>query len=397
VQSPEQKEKQKRERALFWKHYREWFPELFGKKSFLRGARAGYYDMSRGFLYKLQCDASVILRVGERLTRVAPVTEFQMLDTTTDILEELVRAPWTRGLQKIGLGGGWGSIEPNYECLTEGENFVELRDLAMTSGWLDRAGAKRIASAKLFPKLENLYFGPYSDDDAPAALFGGKTFTGLRSLDLSGGGRAISGHPMPGLKQICESRALNSLKSFDMGWRPTKGLAEVLTKSTFWRGLEELDLLRNNLNNDDLAAFLKAPPSKLRRLDLDDNKITAKGAKLLAEHPALAKLTELNLSRNKIGDTGFAALVKSPHARNLQKLSVSSCGFGLAGVTALAESPSVANLRELSIYSNTLDLACARLLAESPHLANLEYLSVSGMTATAKKLLKARFGAHVSL
>src|SRR5262245_53611857 len=50
TEPPEHKEKEKRSRELFWKHYREWFPELFGKKNFHRGARAGWYDMERGFL-----------------------------------------------------------------------------------------------------------------------------------------------------------------------------------------------------------------------------------------------------------------------------------------------------------------------------------------------------------
>ncbi|MCI0704334.1 MAG: TIGR02996 domain-containing protein [Planctomycetia bacterium] len=395
--SKEKEDARKRARQLFAKYYREWFPELFGKKNILRGARAGWHDMDRGFLYKLQCDYSKILKVGERLTQHAPITEFQLLDVTTSGLEEFMRVPWTRRLRKVGLGSEWGSIEPNYESLADGTHFAELRDLAICDGWLDTASAKRIATAKLFPKLERFYFGSYSTDEAPAALFSGKTFTGLRNLDLSGGGSSPSDSPMPGLKQICESRTLKSLKSFNMGWRPTKGLAEMLTKSTFWRGLEELDLLRNNLNNDDLATFLNTP-SKLRILKLNDNKITAKGAKMLAEHPAFAKLTTLDLSSNKIGDTGFAAVVKSPNARNLRKLEVSDCGFGLAGITALAESPYMANLRELWMSSNDIDLKGAKLLAESPHLANIEFLYLgSGLTPTAKKALKAKFGNRVSL
>ena len=379
VLPPEWKERQKRARSLFAKHYREWFPELFGRKNLLRGVR-GSPQMSRGFPYKLQGNSDKIISVGQRLVQLAPFIEFQLLDMTSRGLQQLVGAPWAGGLQELGLGGGYGSSQPDWAALADGTHFASLRDLAITFGWIDRAGAERVAAANPFPKLERFYFGTYSSDDAPGALFSGTTFTGLRSLHLSGGGRKSSNSPMPGLKEVCESRALVSLKAFDMSWRPTPGLTAMLTSSTFWPDLEELDLLRkelwrcwwnwrsrfwpdleeldllrNGLGDDDLAAMLNTS-SKLRRIELDDNKITAKGAVLLAEHPVLANITTLDLSRNAIGDTGVTALANSPHARNLQKLAVSTCGFGLAGITALAESPHLANLCELRMHSNALDL-----------------------------------------
>jgi uncharacterized protein (TIGR02996 family) len=393
---PEQKVKQERARALFAKHSRDWFPELFGRKNILRGAR-GSPQMARGFPYKIQCRSAKVLEVGERLMQLAPLTELHLGDLTSWGLKRLVGAPWTGRLRRIGLSGGYGSSEPDWAALAGGTHFTDLRDLAISFGWIDRPAAARVAAANPFPKLERFYFGTYSSDDAPAALFSGPAFTGLRSLDLSGGGRSLSDSPMPGLKELCQSRALGSLKAFDMGWRPTPGLTAMLTSSTFWPGLEELDLLRNHLGDRDLAAMLNTP-SKLRRLELDDNKLTAKGAELLAEHPALANITTLDLSRNAIGDRGVAALVNSPRARNLQKLQISTCGFGLAGVTAIAESPHLANLRELSMHSNGLDLKGARLLAASPHLANLDRLYLGGgLTASARKALKERFGDRVSV
>jgi uncharacterized protein (TIGR02996 family) len=392
---PERKAKHERARALFVKHYRDWFPELLGRKNILRGAR-GRPQMARGFPYKLQCRYPKVLEVGDRLVQLAPLTELQLLELTSAGLKRFVGAPWTLGLRTVGLSGGYGSSQPDWAALADGTHFAQLRDLALSFGWLDRAGAARIAAASLFPKLEQFHFGSYSSDDTPAALFGGTTFTGLRSLALSGGTK-LSDSPMPGLKEVCESRALCSLRAFRMGWRPTPGLTGMLTSSTFWTGLEELDLLRNHLGDDDLAAMLRTP-GKLRRLELDDNKLTARGAQLLAEHPALADLTTLDLSRNAIGDAGIVALANSPRARNLQKLEVSECGFGLAGVQALADSPHLANLRELRMHSNGLDLKGARLLAASPHLANLNWFYIGGgPTATARKVLTDRFGDRVSL
>jgi uncharacterized protein (TIGR02996 family) len=384
-------EARRRARQLFAKHYRDWFPELYGKKNILRGGRA-YLDAARGFPYRLLCESQKLLDVGERLMQLAPITEVEFRDFADWHLTRLVKSPWVAGFRDLNLSGY--SDAPNWAPLADCPYFTELTELVPYGGYLHKSGAGRIAAADPFPKLCRLSLSRGIADDALGALFGGKAFKSLHELRLS---CAESGKPIPGLKAVFESRALRSLKSFDMGWHPTPDLTAMLTTSTFWRGLEELDLLRNNLDNDDLAMMLTAP-SKLRRLELDDNKITATGAKLLAEHPAFAKITTLDLSRNKIGDRGVTALVTSPRAKNLRKLDVSSCGFGPAGFTAVAESPHLANLRELWLSSNDIDLKSARALAASPHLADIDYLYIRGrLTAAAKKALRERFGDRVSL
>src|SRR5262245_37728201 len=86
---PEQKEKDARARKLFAKHYRDWFPELYGKKNILRGVR-GTPQLSRGFPSKLQGKSDKIISIGERLTQLAPMTELQLLDVTTSGLKQFV-------------------------------------------------------------------------------------------------------------------------------------------------------------------------------------------------------------------------------------------------------------------------------------------------------------------
>jgi uncharacterized protein (TIGR02996 family) len=384
-------EAQKRARQLFAKHCRDWFPELYGRKNILRGGR-GYPDMARGFPYRLLCESAKLLEVGERLMQLAPITEVEFRSFDDGDLRRLVRAPWVQGFRDLNLSGY--SNAPDWTPLADCPYFRELTEIVPYGGYLNKAGAARIAAANPFPKLRRFSVTMSIDAVALATLFGGPAFTGLRELRLSD---TQSSGPIPGVKGVCESAALASLKVFEMRWHPTRGLTAMLTSSTFWPGLEELDLLRNNLGNDDLARMLNTP-SKLRRLELDDNKITSKGAKLLAEHPALENVTVLDLSRNAIGDAGVAALVNSPRARNLQKLEISTCGFGLKGVTAIVESPNLANLRQLFMHSNALDLKGARLLAAAPQLAKLDWLYIGGgLTATAKKVLKERFGDRVSL
>src|SRR4051812_26470093 len=49
-----------RARQLFAKHYKDWFPELYGRKSILRGVR-GSPSMGRGFPYRLLCESGRLL------------------------------------------------------------------------------------------------------------------------------------------------------------------------------------------------------------------------------------------------------------------------------------------------------------------------------------------------
>jgi len=65
-------EARKRARQLFAKHYRNWFPELYGRKKILRGGRA-YLDIARGFPSRLLCESAKLLDVGKRL----PITKVE--------------------------------------------------------------------------------------------------------------------------------------------------------------------------------------------------------------------------------------------------------------------------------------------------------------------------------
>ena len=388
--SQQKQDARKRAVGLFNHHSREWFPELFGRKNVLRGAR-GRPDMGRGFPYRLLCDAGKLLDVGERLMQLAPIVEVEFRDIGVNDLRRLVRAPWVQGFRRLNLSGY--SNTPDWAALAECPYLTRLDELVPHGGYLEVAGAARVAAADPVPNLRRLSVSFRVGDDGLAALFGGAAFAGLRKLSLSSAG-SDRPYGIGGVRAVCGSPALSGLTAFDLRLRPMPDLTRTLTGATFWPGLEDLDLLRNGLGDDDLVALLK-PRTPLRRLEFQDNEVTARGAVRLAEHAAFAGLTVLNLSGNPIGDAGLTALVASPHARNLRSLDVSRCHFGPSAVAALAESPHLTNLRELWVYGNELGLKAARALCASPHLGGLTYLYVGSVTATAKKELKARFGAAV--
>jgi uncharacterized protein (TIGR02996 family) len=386
----ENKPARDRARKLFVKYADVWFPELFSRKNILRGT-GGSPDMRRGFPYRLLARAAPLLNIGERLMQLAPLTEVEFRDMTNSIVERFVKAPWVRGIRELNLSGF--DIPPtDWSPLADCLYLTETVELAPYGGTIPATGAARIAAANPFPKLQCLSLGAKVTDTALAQLFGGIAFTGLRTLKLSS---QRSSFGLKGIEAIAASKALAGLKGFDLPWHPIRNVLPALTKARFWSGLESLEMLRCGLTDKDVALLVRNPPP-LRVLDLDDNKLTAKSALLIAESPLLATLTDLDLSRSKIGDKGVKALVSSPSARNLRSLDLSGSGCGVEGIPAIAESPYMANLRELRIYNNYIDLKGARALAASPYLSGLTHLSVGSVTATAKKVLRERFGAAMS-
>ena len=122
-----------------------------------------------------------------------------------------------------------------------------------------------------------------------------------------------------------------NLGSTNLGIEVAKALAEICLPD-----LSELDLSCCNLGDEGMlyvAELLKR--SKIKRLNLDGNRITSNGIEKIA--PFLSKISVLSLSLNKIGTKGLELLLQAKP--NLVDLNI--CG-GEANV--LAESP----LKDLS-------------------------------------------------
>lgn len=133
--------------------------------------------------------------------------------------------------------------------------------------------------------------------------------------------------PAETLAQIRENK--ESLKTLDLS---NKGLTvedirllvDALQTNSY---LTELDLALNQLG-DDSAKLLAA--TRIHDLNLNDNSITAAGAKDLATN---AHLSILNIANNELFDEGAIALASNPH---LRKLNLSKNSIGPKGAKALA-------------------------------------------------------------
>ncbi|XP_077101927.1 NACHT, LRR and PYD domains-containing protein 12-like isoform X3 [Siphateles boraxobius] len=217
-------------------------------------------------------------------------------------------------------------------------------------------------------------------------------------------------------------RSNSHLRELDLSWNKIEngglrllsdGLKDPLCK------LEKLTLINCEIKTEGCAALTSAlrSNSHLRELDLSENKIGAKGLKLLSDglkdpHCKLEKLTlryceitdegcaalasalrsnshlrELDLSWNKIGDGGLTLLsvgLKDPHCK-LEKLRLDNCNITDEGCAALASAlRSNSHLRELNLSGNKLQDSGVNLLSgglKDPN-CSLEKLMLSDCNLT---------------
>jgi hypothetical protein len=127
--------------------------------------------------------------------------------------------------------------------------------------------------------------------------------------------------------------------------------------------LRTLMIVSEQLDDAQLEVLAREPAlARLTSLALRQGyRITARGARALADSPHLADLTSLDLFYARLGDEGALALASSPHLARLTSLSLIACGVGPAGAQALASSPS---LTSLLLGHNPLGLQGARALLE---------------------------------
>jgi uncharacterized protein (TIGR02996 family) len=114
-----------------------------------------------------------------------------------------------------------------------------------------------------------------------------------------------------------------------------------LIASPHLRGVQALDLSFNSLSNSAVQVLLDAGPwPRLRGLDLRCNeRISGRGASLLARATVLPALEHLDLGDNQIDDTGVWHLARTRTLRRLSILNLAGNMFGDTGVRALARGP----------------------------------------------------------
>jgi uncharacterized protein (TIGR02996 family) len=117
--------------------------------------------------------------------------------------------------------------------------------------------------------------------------------------------------------------------------------------------------------------------------DRDPNSLGDPEAALLADCPHLTRLRTLNLYNNRLTEVGVQAMADSPFLGRLRSLDLTQNLVGPDGLRALAHSTALRLLCDVDLYGNKLDEACVIDLAGSPLAGRLRRLNVGGSSATA--------------
>jgi len=333
-----------------------------------------------------QPERAELIRVQIELGRrpLAPERYELLTERQTKLLTE--DAPTWMGPLVAHLGykyfpRGWSYRRGMPVVALTPRKFLGKSFQALAAEWFPRAGVQvvelngttsrlpEIGESPLLGGLHTLEFYDTDVKDAEVKAFAGSPhLEGLHSLTL-GQTRMRA----EGVRVLARSPHLPRLRHLTLCGNAGIGLGVGdLVASPLWPRLTALNLGGAGVGPGPLAALLEAlPRSRITRLDIGMNGLTARSCQTLADCAALRALTHLGLS-DKIGT---------------------------AGVEALAGSPHLVGLRELRLTLARLGDADALILARSPHLGQLTWLDLrmNDFGPAGKEALRARFGEAVLL
>lgn len=139
------------------------------------------------------------------------------------------------------------------------------------------------------------------------------------------------------------------------------GASHLFTWDVFSREMEELNLEKNPIGDEGIVALMKRGyisgsvlPPELKRLNLNDCGITAKGMSAYKKSE-IPELQDLTLSHNKIGTEGVKSILDLKSTMSLRHLNLAYCGIDSRCVKDLKEkAPEFENLKSLNLYRNKM-------------------------------------------
>jgi uncharacterized protein (TIGR02996 family) len=189
-----------------------------------------------------------------------------------------------------------------------------------------------------------------------------------------------------------ETRERELLAEFEGDW--VGDLADMVDWWTFRRGfVEEIGTSTDKFLANACALFERVPIHVVHLCQLNEHMET------LAASAYLQQTSYLDLSNNRVRDRGARLLARSPYLAHVRGLNLSSSGIGDAGLKALAVSPGLPELRELYLGDNRISNNGVRVLARSSLAQQLQVLHLRFNTigADGADLLQRRLGERVHL
>ena len=287
--SPRRQALELRADELLFEHESEWLGE--------KTEQIVRWKFRRGFLHSATMTADAFLKHGESVFQTEPLWRLGFTDDEgeplqPDALREVVSNPAFRHVRSLDIIGAAPLNEPHWH------NDWSQPPVPLAA-WLDALG-----HATHVQRLKSFVPG-----------------TRLRLFNEFGEG---TGTVASAFEIFCRAEHLRTLSRLDLTGCPlapagnSNRLAELVVNASFAK--------------------------RLKRLHLDNCRLTDAAAETLATSPNLRNLTQLTLDANKLTRAGWNALLHSPFLKRLRDFSVSDAGFLLFARSSLAQ-----ELRDLRV------------------------------------------------
>lgn len=175
---------------------------------------------------------------------------------------------------------------------------------------------------------------------------------------------------------------IGHIERLGLGLNPLGDVGGDALAATELPALRALDVSGAKLSLEATARLVNAPVTReLRSFQTTLKTGAAKLGAVLARGTSLANLQGLRMYGTKLGRVGVAALVKDPVFR-LRRLALLECGVGAAGCIAIAKSPSMSELEELRVRYDSINDAALIAICESNYVRSLRRLQMSQSSIT---------------
>jgi uncharacterized protein (TIGR02996 family) len=328
-----------RQRAteLLREHGKEWMKDL---PAWTRRQSVWF---RRGFVSGLSSAALPFIKGSKGLVARIPL-ESLVLRTVAPHLRALTDCPDLAGIVELNLTDQLGSNLPSLRTLLSSAHLGRLRILWIDSATLGAPGAEVLVSASGLANLAELHLvGTALEDRGVRRLAAAPWSKGCRVLRLIHAGASFT----PAVVETLASFA--ALEELDLSFNSLSPAGAVALASTFKSPLSRLELRGTRPGRRGLAALAASGALRaLRWLDLDDCQLGDESIEAL-ECPNLASLIGLNLYNNRLTDRAAKLLAAMPNLASLRALDIGLSEIGDEGAAALARSPWLGSLTWLNI------------------------------------------------
>ncbi|WP_439621966.1 TIGR02996 domain-containing protein [Gemmata sp.] len=288
----------------------------------------------RGFVDSVSVSsAKNFVQKGGRIAATVPLLGISLTDRNE--FTAFGRSPVFGRLRRLQIAHGRSFTATNTQELLALPNFPRLTHLDLSTELVANDGAAAIAACPHLAGLTELRLSENHIADAGyTALAKSPHLSNLRALHID---RNIGG--TTGVRALAESPNAAGLRELSLGYCGGPDGARALATSRYLTKLEDFTV------NDFVVESLEATANSPNFAGLIRLRITARGAKAVAESPHMRNLRELWLIQNTTLDDA-ESLAKSPHLVNLRRLNLSGHILSDKGALALAESPYLGGLCE---------------------------------------------------